>query len=113
MQNVSFGEAIKTCFSKYADFSGRARRSEFWYWTLFSFLVGIILAWIPVLGQIICLAFFVPGLAVSVRRLHDIGRSGWWYLLCFVPIVGPIILIVWYCTDSQPGSNKWGTNPKE
>ena len=59
------------------------------------------------------LAMFIPGLAVSVRRLHDIGRSGWWLLLSLIPLVGAIILIIWYCTDSQPGANQYGSNPKE
>ena len=110
---MTFGDAIKVCFSKYADFNGRARRSEYWYWVLFSFLVGVVIGLVPVLGQIVCLAFLLPGIAVSVRRLHDIGKSGLWYLLCLIPLVGAIVLIVLFCQDSQPGENKWGANPKE
>jgi uncharacterized membrane protein YhaH (DUF805 family) len=62
---------------------------------------------------IYALVIFIPGLAVTVRRLHDVGKSGWWYLLAFIPLIGAIILLVWFCTDSQAGTNKWGANPKE
>jgi uncharacterized membrane protein YhaH (DUF805 family) len=64
------------------------------------------------LTYVYSLAIFIPSLAVCVRRLHDIGRSGWWYLIGLIPVIGWILLIVWFCTDSQPGANKWGPNPK-
>ena len=106
-------------WKQYADFSGRARRKEFLMFVLFNILAGIvlgILGLIPVLGTILNvgygLAIIVPALALAVRRLHDVGRSGWWYLICLIPLVGSIILLVWFCTDSQPGDNKWGANPK-
>ena len=88
----------------------------------FSILIGLSLGVIAgllnvpalvYLAYLWSLAVFIPSLAVSVRRLHDIGRSGWWLLLSLIPLVGAIILIIWYCTDSQPGANQYGPNPKE
>lgn len=109
---MDFITAVKTCFSKYATFEGRARRSEYWWWAVFSFLMGL-LGLIPVLGWIIAVAIMLPGLAVSVRRLHDTGRSGWWWFLCLIPLIGAIVLIIFYTQDSQPGENAYGPNPKE
>ena len=116
--------------NQYADFSGRARRTEFWMFVLFNMIFGIVAMTIDnVLGitfdlygqslgygwlyLIYCLAILVPGLAVTVRRLHDIGKSGWFFLIILIPLVGAILLLVWYCTDSQAGENNWGANPKE
>ena len=85
---MSFGEAIKSVFSKYATFSGRARRSEFWFFYLFNFLVSLVLGIIPVLSWVSglwALAVLIPSLAVTVRRFHDIGKSGWWYLFTLIP----------------------------
>jgi len=114
---------------QYVDFSGRARRKEFWMFVLFN-MIFVVVAMIldnllgttfELLGQslgygwfylIYCLAIFLPGFAVGVRRLHDIGKSGWNYLLGLIPIVGGIILLVWLCKDSQMGVNKWGGCPK-
>jgi len=122
---VSFTDAVRACMQKYADFSGRARRSEYWWFYLFTGLVGV--AAVTVLGVIalildatwplylvdlVMLTLLVPSLAVTVRRLHDTGRSGWWWFLGFVPLVGPIILIVWFATDGQPGPNQYGPSPK-
>ena len=114
------------CLQHYADFNGRARRSEYWYFVLFNFIVSILIGLslgviagllnVPALvylAYLWSLAVFIPSLAVSVRRLHDIGRSGWWLLLSLIPLVGAIILILWHCTDSQPGANQYGPNPKE
>lgn len=116
---MSFTEAIQSCFSNYANFNGRARRSEYWYFILFSFIVNVILVLLgrasnvfSYLGSIVTLAMFIPNLAVSIRRLHDIGRSGWYYLISFIPLVGTIIMIVWFCQDSVPGTNMYGMNPK-
>ncbi len=106
----SFGGAISKCFKHYADFSGRANRPEFWYFYLFGFLVGL-LSLIPIIGWIIALGMIIPNLAVGVRRLHDIGKSGWNYLFCLIPLVGTILLIVWFCQPSQEGENKYGPNP--
>ena len=105
----SFGGAITSCFSKYATFSGRANRSEYWYWVLFAFIMGII----PVVNWIAFFALLIPGLAVLVRRLHDTGRSGWWYFIGLIPIVGFIWLLVILCQPSQEGDNEYGANPND
>lgn len=95
-QKMTFGESIQTCFSKYATFSGRASRSEYWWWFLFIFLAtaatGIIS---DKLSAVFSLAVLLPGLAVGVRRLHDIDKSGWFLLICLIPFVGWILLIYW------------------
>ena len=104
---MNFLQAIKTCFSKYATFSGRARRSEYWWFVLLNFVVGMI----PVLNFIWGVVALIPSLAVCVRRLHDTGRSGWWLLLALVPVLN-LILIYFYLCDSQPGVNQYGENPK-
>ena len=119
-KEMGFGGAIKTCFSKYATFSGRARRPEFWWWFLFYYLVligfSIIDAAITaaggpgVLSLLAILAFFLPTLAVQVRRLHDTDRSGWLWLLSFIPLVGIIILIVFWCQRGTDGPNRFGSD---
>ena len=106
-QEIGFGDAIKICFNKFAEFEGRARRSEFWWWYLFTVLVG----WIPYIGWLASLVFLIPTLAVGARRLHDTGRSGWLQLLMLIPCVGNIILIIWWCEDSK-GDNEYGPSPK-
>ncbi len=111
---------------QYADFNGRARRSEYWYFALFNMIFAICAMILDnVLGIAIegigygpiyilyALAMFVPGLAVLVRRLHDVGKSGWMYFIALIPIIGAIWLLVLLFTDSQQGDNKWGANPKE
>ncbi|NND08827.1 MAG: DUF805 domain-containing protein [Saprospiraceae bacterium] len=109
---------FKLALSKYAIFEGRSRRSEYWYFVLFNILAGIAAGIVdeffgfPVIGTIVSLALFIPGLAVGVRRLHDIGKSGWNLLFILIPLVGLIILLVWLCKDSEAGSNKYGPNPK-
>lgn len=116
---MSFPDAVRSVFSRYATFTGRARRSEFWWFALFNFLVSIVVGVIdavigsPVLGYIVALALLVPSLAVTVRRLHDTGRSGWWILIGLIPFIGAIVLLVFECVDSQPGSNSHGPSPKE
>ena len=111
---------------QYADFSGRARRKEYWMFALFN-IIFLIIAMIGdnVLGTTIgvlpygvfyflyALAVFLPGLAVFVRRLHDVGKSGWMSLIILIPLIGAIWILVLACADSQAGSNKWGDNPKE
>ncbi|MFC6591816.1 DUF805 domain-containing protein [Deinococcus lacus] len=116
---------VKTAFTrKYADFSGRARRSEFWFFQLAVFLlaiaVGLLLGLsgasddaLNILTGLLSLLILVPSLAVTVRRLHDTGRSGWWYLIGLIPVVGTIALLIFSVQDSQMGSNKWGPSPKE
>ena len=123
---MDFPTAVRTCLSKYVDFTGRARRSEYWWFVLFGFLVGIVTSILDgilgtgyddttggVVNSLGNLALLLPSLAVGVRRLHDIGKSGWWLLLWLIPIIGWIILIVWFCKDSDQGSNEHGPSPKE
>lgn len=103
----SFGGAIKACWSKYATFEGRANRSEYWYWILFYSIFAII----PYINLIAALVFLLPTLAVLVRRLHDIGKSGWNYFFNLIPFVGGIILLIWCCKESDPDENEYGPNP--
>lgn len=111
---------------KYADFNGRARRKEYWLFFLFNILVSVALSIIDsilgtgrgesgtgLLGGLYVLAIFLPSLAVSVRRLHDTGRSGWWMLISLIPVIGSLVLFVFFCFDSQTGTNRYGINPKE
>lgn len=117
---MNFIDAAKTCLlEKYVDFNGRARRSEYWYYTLFQAIVvysvmGICLAigGIEWISTLVSLAFILPSLAVSVRRLHDIGKSGWWLFIAFIPLVGGIYLLYLTCKDSEFGENEYGPNPK-
>jgi len=142
---MSFGAAIRSVLGQYATFSGRARRSEYWWWVLAHTLVGLALyvvalgllflspamtdpavtdpdgadlgvagvAGLVVLGVFFLsgLAVLLPSIAVTVRRLHDTGRSGWWYLVSLVPF-GGIVLLVFEVMDSEPGDNRYGANPK-
>jgi uncharacterized membrane protein YhaH (DUF805 family) len=105
--------------NKYATFGGRARRKEYWMFFLINILVAIALAIIEailglpgILGGIYALALLIPGIAVTVRRLHDTGRTGWWILIGLVPVIGFIVLLVFMVLDSQPGDNAYGPNPK-
>ncbi len=110
---------------KYAVFNGRARRKEYWYFFLFNIIISIVLgiidgvtgsfspeAGMGLLGGIYMLAVLIPGIAVSVRRLHDTNRSGWWLLILLIPLVGAIVLIVFLASDSKPEENQYGVNPK-
>ena len=118
---MSFGEAIQSVFSKYGTFTGRARRSEYWYFVLLTLIVSFALSLLSsglgdvgtLLPTIWELAILVPSLAVAWRRLHDIGKSGGWYFIFLVPLVGWIILLLFLCRDSQPGDNQYGPSPKE
>lgn len=102
----------------YADFKGRARRQEFWMFMLINWVISVVLGIVgglihfSLLGSIYGLAVLVPTLGVGVRRLHDMGKSGWWYLICLVPVLGAIYLIYLWCQDSQAEANEWGANPK-
>jgi uncharacterized membrane protein YhaH (DUF805 family) len=116
---MNFQTAISTCFSKYGTFKGRATRSEFWWFYLFTLLmswgatiVGNSTAhgFGSVLSSLISLAFFVPTLAVGCRRLHDIGRTGWWQLL-MLTMIGVIVLIVWWATPTKNESSSYGQVP--
>lgn len=134
-RQVSFGEAIKRGFSHYATFTGRASRSEYWWWMLFCYILSVAIMLIfPVnfadfdpsdvasvsrlysspayiVSYLVGLALFLPNLSVSIRRLHDTGRSGWWVLLSLICCVGPIVLLVWYCQPSQDSTNEYGPVP--
>lgn len=104
---------------KYAVFSGRARRKEYWLFFLFNIIITFVLGFIEglagsagVLASIYGLAVMIPGIAVSVRRLHDTSRSGWWLLIGLIPLLGAIVLLVFMVQDSQPDENQYGANPK-
>ena len=99
---MTFIESVRTCFTKYADFKGCAKRSEFWWWVLFYFVVSIVLGFISqALAGIFSLATLVPYIAVTARRLHDTDRSGWLQLLALIPIIGWIILIIWCAQEGK------------
>lgn len=129
---MSFGQAVSTCFAKYVTFSGRARRSEYWYWQLFSFLSSLVVffadlflklpgfdvvnngttikyGWLVIIWALILL---LPTIAVTVRRLHDTGRTGLWWLLSLVCCIGSLAIFFFSLGDSQPGANEYGPNPK-
>ena len=118
---MDFGQAIATNFKKYVTFSGRASRSEYWYWVLFTIIGGIAMATLDYalfsdndfaspLNSIFNLVCFLPSFAVGIRRLHDIGKTGWWVLIVFT-IIGIIVLIVWACQKSDTGPNAYGPEP--
>lgn len=129
-----------TALRKYSRFRGRSRRKEYWFFTLFNALIalglsiiGAVLAGVltssgastgglllstllnivSLLSAIYSLGTFIPSLAVSVRRLHDIGKSGWWLLIGLIPLLGVIVLLIFFIQDSQPETNQYGANPKE
>ncbi|SNT65814.1 Uncharacterized membrane protein YhaH, DUF805 family [Asanoa hainanensis] len=119
---MSFTDSIKAVLTNYVGFSGRARRSEYWWFVVFSILVNVVARVLDsvlfdtsngIIGGLLGLALFLPGLAVAVRRLHDTDRSGWWVLLALIPLIGAIVLIVFMAGDSKPGTNRFGPNPKE
>lgn len=114
-----------TVLKKYATFSGRARRKEYWMFSLFHFIFAFVLGILDgvlgfisyetglgILSSLYILATFLPSLAVLVRRLHDTDRSGWWVLIGIIPLIGPIVLLVFACLDSKVGENRFGSNPK-
>lgn len=114
-----------TALKKYAVFSGRSRRREYWYFGLFYLILYAVLAMVDgitgsfnfeygigMFSGILTLALLIPSLSVSVRRLHDTGRSGWWVLIGVIPLVGAIILIVFLAQDTEAGANRFGANPK-
>lgn len=104
----------------YANFKGRARRKEYWFFVLIQFILIFIAAILDsilfgdpsLLYTIVALGLFIPSLAVAVRRLHDIGKSGWWYLICLIPIIGSILLIIWLATETKQENNQWGSPAK-
>lgn len=115
----------KVMFENYANFNGRARRSEYWYFALMNLIILVIAAVLDstlglnfdplpygYLYLLVALASFLPGLAVAVRRLHDVGKSGWFYFIALIPIVGAIWLLVLFCTEGEQGENQYGADPK-
>lgn len=119
---VSFSQAVRMAFDSYCRFQGRSSRSEYWWWVLFvailSFCIGIIegilgfsMTAVQTTSGILSLVLLLPGLGLSVRRLHDIGKSGWWVLLGFIPVVGAIVLIIWFAQNSQMQDNQYGPVP--
>ena len=121
---MNFIQSIRTCMRKYVTFSGRATRSEFWWFYLFTVLVNFSASFVGnlifmstfnifsiYLSTITSLILLLPSLAVAVRRLHDVGRSGWWILIAFT-VIGIIPLLIWYVTDTKDEENVYGPNPK-
>ena len=116
VRKIGFGEAVGNFFTQYANFSGRATRSEFWYVMLFNLIVGIVISVVgglisgqmaSVISSLYSLATLIPGFAIVWRRLHDMGRSGGWFFIGLVPTVGWIVLLVFLCIDSKP-DNRFG-----
>ncbi|KML54671.1 membrane protein [Burkholderia cepacia] len=122
---MNFSEAVRSVLNQYAKFEGRARRAEYWYFALLSGILSVVGQVIGAVGRdagvitllllgvifLVSLALIIPGIAVSVRRLHDTGRSGWFLLLGFIPIVGGILLLVWMCSRGTEGPNRFGADP--
>jgi uncharacterized membrane protein YhaH (DUF805 family) len=119
---MNFTQAIASGFQNYVNFSDRSSRSAYWFWTLFAFLVSIVTSAIDYLlfphmdfsplQSLAGLALFLPGLAISVRRLHDLDRTGWWLLLLFT-VIGGILILVWFCMRGTVGPNRFGPDPLE
>jgi uncharacterized membrane protein YhaH (DUF805 family) len=115
--------AYTYCMRHYADFSGRASRSEYWFFVLVFIIIYVVCiaidyavlgagqSGVPLLGTLAYLIHFIPGLAVLIRRLHDVDRSGWWLLISFVPVIGGIWLLVLLCSEGTYGPNEYGGNP--
>jgi uncharacterized membrane protein YhaH (DUF805 family) len=110
---MDFKQAIQHVLQNYANFEGRACRSEYWYWVLAIFIVHVVLQGIGLhfIDWIFALATLVPSFAVGVRRLHDIDKTGWLVLIVFIPFVGWIIMIVWAATKGTDGPNQYGADP--
>lgn len=117
----TFLGALKDGLARYVDFKTRSTRSQFWWWTLWSVIISIATSILDStlgmgdtgpIGLLASLALFLPSLAVAIRRLHDIGRTGWWYLIVFLPIIGWIVLIVFFCKKTREEVNQWGAPPR-
>jgi uncharacterized membrane protein YhaH (DUF805 family) len=119
---MNFGEAIASVFRNYVTFSGRAARAEYWYWVLFTLILSIVTVVLDraifpdsesgagPINTVASIIILLPSIAVGVRRLHDIDRTGWWYLIVFT-IIGVFLLIYWACQRGTPGANRFGPDP--
>ncbi len=114
---MGFMEAVKTVLANYANFNARSRRSEYWYWTLAYFIAYVVLYMVgsvvgagELLAGLFALGVLVPNIAISVRRFHDIGKSGWWVLIFIVPLVG-LIALIYFFTKASDGPNQYGDGP--
>ncbi len=121
MKKNSIGRSYLLFWKNIINFNGRTRRSDYWNASLINIMLQMFLNILVgfstvnlliILSYIFSIVFFIPQISISVRRLHDIGKSGVYYFLTFIPIVGQILLLIWFTRDSQPGANKWGNNPK-
>jgi uncharacterized membrane protein YhaH (DUF805 family) len=120
---MGFGEAITSVLKNYITFTGRAPRSEYWFWALFLLIIGIVANILDAVvfprssvgsgpvSLIVSLGLLLPNISVGIRRLHDIDRTGWWLLICLIPIIGIIVLLVWACTRGTLGPNRFGPDP--
>jgi uncharacterized membrane protein YhaH (DUF805 family) len=117
---MEFTQSVKRNMTTgaYAQISGRASRSEYWWFVLFTLIAsaaaGVLDVFFPgdLLQSLFSIAIFIPGIALGIRRMHDIGKSGWWLLIGLIPIIGWIVLIVWLATKSDAGSNQWGVTER-
>ncbi len=119
---MTLQEAVQSGFSNYAKFRGRASRSEFWWWQLFLLAGGIVAALLDIFANsnafsgspfttLFWVVTIIPDLAVTVRRLHDTDSSGWWIFLALIPLIGMLVLIVWWCLEGSKGYNRFGADP--
>lgn len=120
---MGFQDAVREGLANYARFSGRSSRPAFWWWVLAVLLVNAVAAVIDrvlfgggpdaaqLVGALVSLALLLPNIAVAVRRLHDVGRSGWWLLLSLIPLIGFLVLLYWYVQPGEPGENRFGHAP--
>ena len=116
---MGFTDAVRSGFENYVNFSGRSSRPAYWWWVVFAILVGIVANLldfaidVTIFSILVGLALFLPGLAVAVRRLHDTDRSGWWILIGLIPVIGFIVLLVFFIQKSDPVDNQHGPPPAD
>jgi len=114
---MGFQEAVKSGFDHYTKFDGRASRPMYWWWVLFAIIVAVVASTIdaiigtPIVSAIVGLGLFLPGLSVAIRRLHDTNRTGWWVLIALIPLIGFIVLLVFYLQEGDEGDNQYGPPP--
>ena len=116
---MDFMTAVNTCFlERYADFNGRSGRAEYWWFFLFNFVIAVVLNVLgavagifAILAGLVSLALLIPSIAVAIRRMHDIGKSGWWVLIGLVPIIGFLVLIYFFVQEGEAKTNDWGPEP--